>query len=457
MSLNTETLNTILAPYIRSLTDGKTAENGVWEAINCFGTNWDIDAVDFPAMFAQATQQARAVMDTPALQPIGGMQALMMRPTEVELVRECFRWLFNDDDGDLKKRQGRVEMFADQVNGRFRRCLPRMAKFTQTAGSAALYLSLLEPEDNYFFVPAEAKAWAAYFGYDEDFGTGAAFNLTQYYAMCDDLLNELPKYDELTRLHTERLKNTMHGINDQLHLLVYDIMHSAYVNGYYPKGFSRTATAKERSKAVKQKAERADLCMQIAEKEQKLQELLASPTALPDLTGCEVTHKMFGVGKVLPSTDQFLVIDFNGQQKKFSTTTSMTSGYLTASDPAVMEQMQDYQAYTKEKDQLEKELKTMKSIAQYGLNSAFFICRSLICVYILRVVDMSAWPKIFCVSSSPMHQYLKMRLRTLFTSRIVLPALPCAACFWFHSTIIAGVISAIAYPPKNSRILTYAP
>ena len=32
----------------------------------------------------------------------------------------------------------------------------------------------------------------------------------------------------------------------------------------------------------------------------------------------------------------------------------MTSGYLTASDPAVMEQMQDYQAYTKEKDQLEK-------------------------------------------------------------------------------------------------------
>ena len=66
-------------------------------------------------MFAQATQQARAVMDTPALQPIGGMQALMMHPTEVELVRECFRWLFNDDDGDLKKRQGRVEMFADQV------------------------------------------------------------------------------------------------------------------------------------------------------------------------------------------------------------------------------------------------------------------------------------------------------------------------------------------------------
>lgn len=32
----------------------------------------------------------------------------------------------------------------------------------------------------------------------------------------------------------------------------------------------------------------------------------------------------------------------------------MTSGYLTASDPAVMEQMQDYQAYTKEKTSWKK-------------------------------------------------------------------------------------------------------
>ena len=136
---------------------------------------------------------------------------------------------------------------------------------------------------------------------------------------------------------------------------------AAFFYGHPQNRFWRVLAALFDEPVPEDNAERADLCMQLAEKEQKLQELLASPTALPDLTGCEVTHKMFGVGKVLPSTDQFLVIDFNGQQKKFSTTTSMTSDYLTASDPAVMEQMQDYQAYTKEKDQLEKELKTMKS------------------------------------------------------------------------------------------------
>ncbi len=41
-------------------------------------------------MFAHATQQARAVMDTPALQPIGGMQALMMRPRKLSLCASVF-------------------------------------------------------------------------------------------------------------------------------------------------------------------------------------------------------------------------------------------------------------------------------------------------------------------------------------------------------------------------------
>ena len=89
MSLNTETLNTILAPYIRSLTDGETAEMAfgkhqlLWHKTG-ISTRW-ISCHVCPGHTA-----GPCVMDTPVLQPIGGMQALMIRPTEVELVRECF-------------------------------------------------------------------------------------------------------------------------------------------------------------------------------------------------------------------------------------------------------------------------------------------------------------------------------------------------------------------------------
>lgn len=100
--MNTENLNGILAQYIQYCKTRTAAEEGtVWRAADCFGVNWDIEDSDFPGMFADAMQQAQLALDNPALQPIGGVQTLMLRETEVELVRECFRWLFKEDDGDI--------------------------------------------------------------------------------------------------------------------------------------------------------------------------------------------------------------------------------------------------------------------------------------------------------------------------------------------------------------------
>ena len=94
---------------------------------------------------------------------------------------------------------------------------------------------------------------------------------------------------------------------------------------------------------------------------EELQELLATPAALPDLTGCKINHKMFGAGTVRPAEGQFMVIDFNGTLKKFSYTASMNSGYLSAEDPNVEARLQAYQDYNKDKDRLEKELKNLKA------------------------------------------------------------------------------------------------
>ena len=98
--MNTENLNGILAQYVQHCKARAAADEGtVWRAVDCFGVNWDIEDSDFPAMFADAMQQAQPMLDNPALQPIGGLQNLMLRDSEVELVRECFRWLYNEDGG----------------------------------------------------------------------------------------------------------------------------------------------------------------------------------------------------------------------------------------------------------------------------------------------------------------------------------------------------------------------
>ena len=270
--MNTENLNGILAQYIQHCKSRTAADEGtIWRAVDCFGVNWDIDDSDFPIMFGDAMQQAKQALDNPALQPVGGLQELMLRDAEVELVRECFRWLFKEDDGDITKRRGRAELFADQINGRFRRVFPRLSKYTMNAANALFFLNLWEPHDNYFYHAAEAKAWAEYFDYEADFGGGTALDLPRYYTMCNDLLRELENYPELIALHKAYAAQELGGIEDSLHLLVYDILHTAYTEQFYPKGYARSATTKERAKAVKEKNTRAELFIRIGECEQTLQ------------------------------------------------------------------------------------------------------------------------------------------------------------------------------------------
>ena len=290
--MNTENLNGILAQYVQHCKARAAADEGtVWRAVDCFGVNWDIEDSDFPAMFADAMQQAQPTLDNPALQPIGGLQNLMLRDSEVEFVRECFRWLYNEDGGDISKRRGRAELFADQINGRFRRVFPRMSKYTMNTANAVFFLNLWEPHANYFYQAGEAKAWADYFGYEADFGGGTALDLPRYYTMCNDLLHALENYPEIIALHKAYAEQELGGIDDALHLLVYDILHTAYAEQFYPKGYTRGSTSRERAKAVKEKADRAELCIRIGECEQELQELMANPAALPDLTGCKINHK----------------------------------------------------------------------------------------------------------------------------------------------------------------------
>ena len=182
-----------------------------------------------------------------------------------------------------------------------------------------------------------------------------------HYSGPSDLLHALENYPEIIALHKAYAEQELGGIDDALHLLVYDILHTAYTEQFYPKGYTRGSTSRERAKAVKEKADRAELCIRIGECEQELQELLANPAALPDLTGCKINHKWFGAGTVRPAEGQFMVIDFNGTLKKFSYTASMNSGYLSAEDPNVEARLQAYQDYNKDKDRLEKELKNLKA------------------------------------------------------------------------------------------------
>ena len=97
-----------------------------------------------------------------------------------------------------------------------------MNKYTMTPVHAVYFLNLWMPEENFFYIPAEAKAWADFMEYPAEFGNGASLDLAAYYAMCEDLVTALADYPDLIAQHKERLRTHLGGINDRLHLLAYD-------------------------------------------------------------------------------------------------------------------------------------------------------------------------------------------------------------------------------------------
>ena len=95
--MNTENLNGILAQYVQHCKARAAADEGtVWRAVDCFGVNWDIEDSDFPAMFADAMQQAA---------PEGIELALptwpLEKPKESNYLREAMSWCIPNQGGNI--------------------------------------------------------------------------------------------------------------------------------------------------------------------------------------------------------------------------------------------------------------------------------------------------------------------------------------------------------------------
>lgn len=341
--MNHENLKLIIEQYVSRFDELNARDGGdegyKWRAETCFKRHWDIEAKDFPEMFRLAMSETSNLIDNKTVQPIGGISNLLKNVDEVEFVRSCFRELFSEDNGDLIARQDRIETFMDKINSRISKYTPGTWKYPQAFNNVLYYLNLWRPEDNYIYKATEATAWADCIGFGDDFGSGTTFSLEKYYMMCDELLAALPEYDELMQRHNERFALEADGFDDELHILVYDILYCAYHYGFYTGMYIPKVSTKERIKASKTQKEREELQLQIQSKEIELQTLEKAPVAFPDLTGCAVKHKTFGIGAVVSSTESMIVVDFAGQQKKFLYPDAFKNGFLICDDDVAVERL----------------------------------------------------------------------------------------------------------------------
>lgn len=329
--MNKTNLDLILNEYIarfEELNDVNGNDEGYkWRAESEFKANWDIDADDFAKMFNNAMPMKTNLINNGSVQPLGGI-SLLLKNNEVDFVRNCFRELFTDDNGDLFNRQGRIDTFIAKMNEKIEEYSPNSWKYPQRPANVIYYLNLWRPDDNYIYKYSEADTWASCIEFGDDFGSGKDFSLFKYYKMCDELLGAIKDNETLIALNKARTDKEMRGFDDKLHILVWDIIYCNQTYILHSKAVVRKDSTQKRVERAEHRAEYDKLVSEV-EKMQGELDKIGTPAELPDLKGMTVKHKKYKDGVVVGCGDGKVNVDFKGEIRAFAYPEAFINGFLS--------------------------------------------------------------------------------------------------------------------------------
>ena len=312
-----------------------------WAAVSHFQKYWDVDAEQFGEMFKVAFEDSGNQIDVPSFQPIAGVLYLCRQNAEtMEEVREAFRRLLESDGSDLEARQKRVEAFVSEMNAILQRIAADKWKYHQDTGSALLYLTLADPDNNYMYRESECKAFAEYLGVKHEVFQKDVLNLPAYYHLCDNVAAELLQQSDLLQLVDEALEAEADSMDDSSitevdgdrHLLVYDLIYCArnyqlYEEELFAAGNGKRADSGDEEYDQEEKKIRDQILRLGAEFENAKQQ--RAGLAFPQLEGTAITHLRYGAGTITAQEDKYLTVTFERVGvKKFVMPEALTKGFL---------------------------------------------------------------------------------------------------------------------------------
>ena len=334
-----------------------------WSAVQTCLNNWNPDAEDFAGMFKEAMSKTSFIIENSTMHPVNGILYLCENG-KTEEVREEFKKLLEDDKGDIKARQKRVESFRDNINAMLSEIDSSKWSFCETYREPIMFLSFIKPEENYMFKASPAKDFADYMDFGGDIGSGQSFHLSEYYRLCEEILKELPEDKELIKLIDDELEKEANTYNFEkqafinnawkLRVLVYDIMYVASTTGFY-SGFPTLAKRKSRGSSLSErerikKARIEELHNLLDVKGNELEEIVSKIPPLPDLTGVELNNLKSGKGKVISQDRCYIKVEFAKEIREFALPGCITKGFLTGVDKDTLEMCKQMsELYTKKK------------------------------------------------------------------------------------------------------------
>ena len=313
------------------------------------------------------------------MRPFRGLVEIAKDKKYTERVKELFLSLFKDDGGDLAKREKKIAVFLRESEKLRLEKFPKYYSYKQTARSVAGYLFLYDPNHHYMYKATEASRFADDVEYYGDWGYGNQIKLREYYRMCDELVSEIQKCQEL--LETDKSRETLKSRfendkhygkllqtaeimakDENHHILAYDII---YCNKTY--NLDRNLSFKnllpkdkklyeERLKKAQEAQEKyiqtEECCQQLEEARQHYNAIL--------LPGVKVQHRIYGEGVVTNREKDNIIVQFESGILKYDLYKTIAEGYLKFDDSLDEDRKQRYRELCKNRENI----LTMRSIRQ---------------------------------------------------------------------------------------------
>lgn len=354
--MNNRILNSILDVYCDKYdtfnnSNGNPYEAFKWTAIKHFNEHWnpDVDDAKFAEMFREAFSKSYDLIDS-SVRPLAGVREVLKHIEEVPFVRNCFKDLFAEDNGDLIARQNRIEKFITLMNN-------NVKKYTATSESwywnfdtrtALACLNFARPGENYFYKFTELVKFIKAVN-SEEIGTGRNFNLEEYYSYCKKIQEVVNNHEQINNIKEATINKDKSYISDNNHVLVYDVINDL-------KYFEHHVVEN------------------LLEKKTEIQKELAglpNEKEIPSLVGAKISHKKFGDGLILDTNNDLLTVKFESKDNPIKLSYKFAINFITIND----ENYYAAEAFNKKLQEkriaLESEIaKAELEIAQFKLRTA---------------------------------------------------------------------------------------
>ncbi len=312
-----------------------------WTAAVCWKKNFDIEAEDFGGMLKRCVSAWRNLIDYGGTSPFAAIIKLCQKG-RVEEVRELFRELIREDNDDLENRFDRICSFYTRINERLKKEDLFGWRNENTVRSTIMILGLLRPEKDYMFKSMPAQYFVQYTEYGFHIGQGKYFNFSNYYRMCEELIETLkrrPDIEEAVQkmVETEAEETNLSEvrvIDNKWHIFAYDVIYSVYTYRFYDNKDMSSRKSSQKQKASGKTTEQDNrAAMDAATREiERIESIIEEVTgdigkaALPEITGEKVIHVKYGEGTVRAQDGHRLTVQFGDQTRRMDMRVMMTSG-----------------------------------------------------------------------------------------------------------------------------------